>query len=162
MAPPYILPAMQPGCMSPTPCMSYRHAVFATWQIIQLSQHTPHGSPTHFSKPSSTPLLVWCTGEVLPCITPHGARTTSPAASRDTQQAGIGVTKCRCLQLSLPYWPRRHDAAPALSAASLLPAPQIIQPAEVSLLTLLPNNIQTNLLDKLLSQFQPQGPHSNC
>ena len=33
---------------------------------------------THLSSPSKIPTLVWNTGDVLPCMTPHGARTTSP------------------------------------------------------------------------------------
>jgi hypothetical protein len=36
----------------------------------------------HFSRPLRMPVSVWNTGEVFPCITPVGARTTSPGEER--------------------------------------------------------------------------------
>lgn len=36
------------------------------------------GEGAHFSKPCRIPMSLWWTSDVLPCMTPDGARMTSP------------------------------------------------------------------------------------
>ena len=43
--------------------------------------HRPPPSPPHLGIPSSTPTLLWVTADVLPCITPTGARMMLPAGA---------------------------------------------------------------------------------
>lgn len=47
----------------------------------------------HLGSPSSSPVLVWNTGDVLPCMTPLGARTTSPVCGRSGPKRGGGRHK---------------------------------------------------------------------
>ena len=58
--------------------------------FIRLCVNTSSSLTGSVDRACMSPTPVWCMGEVLPCITPHGARTTLPPNTCHTSQGSAG------------------------------------------------------------------------